>query len=85
MKLTRKIGTRSVKECVKIARLWAAGDEAEAIRVLGHEPSAYFVAVFLSVAPSPEATNPAEPPARSAPRRAPTAAKTARGSRGKAR
>ena len=85
MKLARKIGTRSVEECVRIAQLWEAGDEAEAIRVMGHAPSEYFVAVFLSAAPSPEATSPAATPERSVRRLAPKAAKKARGSKGKAR
>ena len=85
MLLRRKIDTRSVEECIKIARLWAAGDELEAIRLMGHEPSAYFVAVFLDVAPSPEATSPAAIPERSVRHREPKAAKKARGSKGKAR
>jgi len=85
MLLRRKIDTRSVEECIKIARLWAAGDEAEAIRVMGHEPSEYFVSVFLAVAPSPEATNPAATPEQSARHRAPKAAAKGRGNKGKAR
>jgi len=85
MKLTRKVGTRSVSECIKIAQLWAAGEEAEAIRVMGHAPSEYFVSVFLSVAPSPEVTSPVSTPAQSVRRRAPKAAAKARGSKGKVR
>ena len=85
MLLRRKIDTRSVSECVKIARLWAAGDELGAALLMGHEPSAYFVSVFLDVVPLREAASPAATPERSAHPPRPKVARKVRGSKGKAR
>ena len=53
----RKLVTRSIEECEKIARLWLEGSQDKVVRILGGEPTSDFISTFkpeIPVKPAPK-------------------------------